>query len=276
MSLKLHIKDKSDDKQYLKVAPFRKNIRKTEPHIHNSYLEIIYLTHGKGFHSIDNRKIELKPPVLFFIRHEQVHHWDLDNDTEPEGYVLILKKLFFDKSLDGELKRLLSKISKISCAFLEENPTITKLFELLVCENVTESDHSFAFSEGLVKSLFVKIVELADPFIKQSHHQKELYQSYTELLNRDHPKKNKIAWYAGLLNTTPQNLNTVCRKEVDKSAADVLAEYLIDDAKRLLAYTDKTISEISFGLSFKDPSHFIKYFKRYTSCTPQGFRTIHR
>ncbi|HEY4935231.1 MAG TPA: helix-turn-helix domain-containing protein [Puia sp.] len=276
MSLNLHIKDKSEDKRFLKAASFRKNTRKTEPHKHSNYFEIIYLTRGKGYHSIDNKKYEVNPPVLFFIRHEQVHHWDLDEETEPEGFVLILKKLFFEKSLDRELKQLLGRISKLSCAYLEESPVITKLFELLVSENVTERESSFAFSEGVLKALFVKIIEVASPFVDRSNHHTELYQSFTELLIQDHPKKNKISYYAGLLNTTPQNLNTVCRKAADRSAADVLAESLIDEAKRLLAYTDNTISEISFSLSFKDPSHFIKYFKRHTSFTPQGFRTIQR
>ena len=91
MSLKLSVKDKSEDKRFLKAASFRKNSRETEPHKHNGYFEIIYLTLGKGFHSIDNKKYELKPRVLFFIRHEQIHYWDLDEEAEPEGFVLILK-----------------------------------------------------------------------------------------------------------------------------------------------------------------------------------------
>ena len=272
MSINLNIKDKSEDKRFLKAATFRKSTRKTEPHKHHSYFEIIYLTKGKGFHSIDNKKYELKPPVLYFILHEQVHHWDLDENTEPEGYVLILKKLFFEKTLDGELKQLLAQISKISCAYLTESPTINKLFDLLVTENITDSDNAFTFSEGIVKSLFAKIIEIASPFTER-HHKKELYHSYQELLVRDHPKINKVSYYASVLNTTPQNLNAVCRKAVDLSAADVLAEQMINEAKRLLIYTDSTISEISFALSFKDPSHFVKYFKRHTTFTPQKFRS---
>jgi AraC family transcriptional regulator, transcriptional activator of pobA len=273
MTLNLNIKDKSDGKHFLKAASFRKDIRKTEPHKHNGYFEIIYLTKAKGFHSIDNKKYELNPPVLFFIRHEQVHHWDLDENTEPEGYVLILKKHFFEKTLDGELKQLLSQISKISCSYLNESPTINKLFALLVAENITESDRSFTFSEGIVKSLFSKIIEVANPFVDR-HQKKELYQSFVDLLIRDHSKKNKVSYYASILNTTPQNLNAVCRKAVDLSAADIMAEHLVNEAKRLLVYTDSTISEISFDLSFKDPSHFTKYFKRHTTLTPQKFRSI--
>lgn len=276
MSTTLHIKDKSENNPFLKAAAFRKNTRKTEPHKHNSYFEIIYLTAGKGYHSIDYRKYEVRPPVLFFIRHEQVHHWELDEDTEPDGFVLILKKLLFENSLDAELKQLLARMSKLSCAYLEENAAIHQLFTLLIGENAGQTENPLSFTEGLLKALFVKILQLARPVAERTHHQTELYQNFTELLIHDHPKKNKVAFYAGLLNTTPQNLNAVCRKAVDRSAAEVLAEYIVDEARRLLVYTDNSISEISFILSFKDPSHFVKYFKRHTSHTPQAFRAIRR
>jgi AraC-like DNA-binding protein len=274
MPSNLDIKDKSGNSQFLKAAAFRKNVKKTTPHKHNSYFEIIYLSTGKGQHSIDNRKYEVNPPVLFFIRHEQVHYWDLAADIDPEGFVLILKKSFFERSLDGELKLLLAKVSKLSCAYLEDDSTIHQLFELIVKENATENEGSFSFTEGLLKGLFVKILQTARPVVEQPRHKMEFFQAFTDLLMQDHPKKNKVAYYAGLLNTTPQNLNAICRAAVDQSAAEVLAEYIIDEARRLLAYTDNTISEISFTLSFKDPSHFVKYFKRYTTFTPQAFRAI--
>lgn len=276
MSLNLTIKDKSEHSRFLKADFFRKNTRKTEPHKHNSYFELVYLSAGRGYHTIDHRRYEVRPPVLFFIRHEQVHHWELDAGTEPDGYVVILKKAFFEQSIDGELKKLLATVSRLSCAYLEDNSTIHQLFELLVRENATENDQSFSMTEGLLKALFVKIIQVARPVVEQNHRPADLYQAFTELLAGDQPVKNNVAHYAALLNTTPQNLNAVCRKAVDRPAARVLAESIIDEARRLLAYTDNTIAEVSFALSFKDPSHFVKYFKRHTTYTPQAFREMQR
>ncbi|MFK5121455.1 helix-turn-helix domain-containing protein [Klebsiella pneumoniae] len=48
---------------------------------------------------------------------------------------------------------------------------------------------------------------------------------------------------------------------------------MISEAKRQLIYTNNTVAEISFLLSFNDSSHFVKYFKRYTGFTPQAFRS---
>ncbi|MFX9038736.1 AraC family ligand binding domain-containing protein, partial [Acinetobacter baumannii] len=93
----------------IKIAAFRKDIRKTEPHKHNSYFEIIYLSKGSGTHTIDNSSYKVQPPVIFLVRKEQIHHWELL--TTPEGYVIILKKAFIDKSLDSKLKSLLIEIT---------------------------------------------------------------------------------------------------------------------------------------------------------------------
>ena len=272
----LHIKDKSENNPYLKAAAFRKNTRRTEPHKHNSYFELVYLSAGRGYHTIDNLQYEVRPPVLFFIRQGQVHHWDLEEGTEPEGFVLILKKIFFEKSLDGELKELLEKVSQLSCAYLGEAGVIDQLLGLIVQENAGDGGGSFSFVEGLLKGLFVKILEAARPVIDQRGQRKELYRAFTELLLHKRPLRNSVAYYAELLNTTPQNLNAVCRKAVDRSATEVLADHVIGEAKRLLAYTDNTVAEVSFALSFKDPSHFVKYFKRHSSYTPKGFRAIQR
>ncbi len=73
MTSQLLIKDKIETEKVIKVAPFKKHIRKTIPHKHNSYFEIIYLSKGSGYHYIDLDKYLIKPPVMYFIRQEQVH-----------------------------------------------------------------------------------------------------------------------------------------------------------------------------------------------------------
>lgn len=272
MPSKLNIKDKSETGKLIKIALFRKEIKKTEPHKHNSYFEIIYLSKGSGTHSIDYNKYKVQPPIIFFVRKEQVHHWDLK--SLPEGYVLLLKKGFIDKSLDGELKTLLTKVSSLSSLQIKDTGTIDQLFQLLTKENETGSENNFHIVEGLLKALLAKVLEVATPLIRKVKIKADLFQSFRELLSHSTEVKNNVSHYAGLLNTTPQNLNTACRKAVCQSASEVLAEYIIGEAKRLLIYTSSTISEISFTLEFTDPSHFVKYFKRYTGYTPQAFRSL--
>jgi len=44
------------------------------------------------------------------------------------------------------------------------------------------------------------------------------------------------------------------------------------EAKRLLAHTNLSISEIAYRLNFQDNSYFGRFFKKYVKITPEAFR----
>jgi AraC family transcriptional regulator, transcriptional activator of pobA len=105
--------------------------------------------------------------------------------------------------------------------------------------------------------------ELSQHITTKQEHKSDLFQAFIQLLTTDNGIKNKVAYYAHKLNTTPQNINAACQKSIQKPATEVLSEFVLNESKRLLLYTDKTISEIVFALEFADPSHFVKYFKKW-------------
>lgn len=269
MSKIILTKNKIQLNQDLKISPFRKEIRNTSPHKHDNYFEIVYLSEGSGVHSIDSQEYTVKPPVIFLIRKEQIHHWALT--AEPNGYVLIIKKSFIDNCLDRELQNLLAKLSYHTSLELADETSINQLFELL-CKEKTDAEQGQLIHEGLLKALLAKILTASKPLNSKRNIPLNLYQSFQELLRGDLPLRNNVTFYAKQLNTSSQNLNIICRKANDQSAAEVLAEFIIKEAKRLLIYTDNTISEIAFELNFSDSSHFVKYFKRFTNTTPKVFR----
>jgi AraC-like DNA-binding protein len=54
---------------------------------------------------------------------------------------------------------------------------------------------------------------------------------------------------------------------------------LILEAKTYLLHTALSIAEIGYKLDFTDPSHFNRFFKKYSGATPAVFRnqseTVH-
>lgn len=266
----IKINDKSENKGRIKVASFKKEVRKTEPHKHNNYFEIVYLSGGSGYHTIDLETFTIKPPMVFLIRKDQMHHWNMD--SEPSGFVVIIKKSFVDDSADPEIKHLFSEISKSTCIYPEDPEFIEQVLELMTVEYSSGLSNNDMVIEGLLKALLAKLNHIPRPKHKQFTKQSNLFEGYKSLLNQSDALVNHVAHYANLLNTTPQNLNAVCRKEGQISAAELLSECIIIEAKRLLNYTDLTIAEIGLRLGFSDNSHFTKYFKRFTGNTPTQFR----
>ncbi len=269
---RIEIKNKIDAEIDLKVAPFRSDIRKTNPHKHHNYFELIYLSQGNGFHFIDNQRFVIDPPQLFFIRKDQVHYWQLD--AEPKGFVVIVKIGFMQKSMDNALKHLFSRLSRLSALPVADAPNLEHLFDLLCVENKRKSDLSFFVKEGLMKALIAKILEFDQPAMRQTSSSSDVINAWHGMLTSGDQLHNKVAHYANILNTTAQNLNAICRREMNQSAGEFLRGFIIIEAKRLLLYTSKTSAEIAFDLGFSDPSHFGKYFKKVVGVTPQGFRDL--
>lgn len=272
MNDKLLVKSKLDAENCIKIAPFRSNIRLTKAHRHHNYFEIIYLLKGTGSHTIDAKEYTIKPSVVFTIRKEQVHFWDIK--SQPVGFVILLKKEFLNQTSDVELKQLIARLSSSNIYYLD-NHSIAHYFELLNAEfeknNFTNSNK--AIIEGLLKAIIAKIIlhqkiELQPKQLPKTN----TFEMFINLLNQNHHQQNNVKYYASLLHTSAQNLNRICRKEQNQSASEIISEYLISEAKRLLLYTDLHINEIANTLNFKDNSHFTKYFKKHTSFTPSEFR----
>lgn len=271
MTASIQVKNKIEQHKTLKVDYFKSTIRKTEPHKHEKYFEIIFLQQGNGTHYIDEMPYPVQPPVVFVVKKEEVHHFNLL--TEPKGFVAIIKREYVEEVLDKSLEQLFSQLSTLSSVYLSESSALAQLFELLIAEMKPEPPVNKPAIEGLLKTILAKIIEQAAATEQPSTHPAgDLYLSFVNLLSQDIGSKKTVHHYAALLNTTPQNLNAICRKAVNKQASDVLAEYTIKEAQRLLMYTGNTIAEIAFLLEFKDASHFVKYFKRYTALTPRSYR----
>ncbi|MDM1366793.1 helix-turn-helix domain-containing protein [Myroides marinus] len=261
----ISLKNKIEKTALVKVEPFKQQIRKTNPHKHNNYFEIIYLSEGTGFHTIDQSVFSITTPTVFFIRKEQVHFWDIT--SKPKGFVVLLKKEFLKASLDYKLRDLLSQLSHITCLKINEPQNIDALFQLLV------SEKDFTVTEGLLKALLAKIIARSTPF-STSVNKSDTITLFQDFLKQTDNLHNSVAYYAQRLQISPQKLNAICRKTHQQSASEILAEHIIDEAKRQLLYSDNSVSEIAYNLNFNDSSYFIKYFKRYMGITPKAFREI--
>lgn len=268
MSVKIETKDKAPEASTIKISAFKKHIRKTNPHTHNNYLELLYLTKGTGKHTINTNTYEIAAPVLYIIRENELHFWDID--TEPDGFVLIIKKAFVDQHYDYELGYLLSQLKYQSQWKIphENTPTLNTLFELLISENSAAAKPGTTLL-SLLKALVSKFLQ--DQPLHQPATNSQCAR-FTELLSYPDNLVNSVAHYAKLLHTSPQNLNASCKKVTGNTAYAILAHHIISEARRLLLYTQLSISEIAYKLGFKDNSHFSKYFRKNTGTNPMALR----
>jgi len=52
----------------------------------------------------------------------------------------------------------------------------------------------------------------------------------------------------------------------------IIQERIIQEAKRLFYYTEKSAKEIALELGFEDAGHFSRFFKNQTELSPSDFK----
>lgn len=249
----------------MKIEAFRKDKRVTKPHKHAKYLELVYLNGGTGLHVIDGQEYRIEPPVCFLVRKEEVHHWAID--SEPNGFVLIFKDAFMADCEDGQMEALILNLTKYQHFRVAEDENLDLLFQLTAAEYQKESSQSLTFL-SLLKALLAKLLAKA-PEGRPIELANKAGRFQAMLM--DEPR-NDVQFYAKALHTSAQNLNALCQKSFGQSASEIVGKYIVREAKRLLIYTNLSVTEIAYRLHFSDCSNFIKYFKRLTGDTPLHYR----
>lgn len=266
LSEEIIIKEKISSHEFLKIEPFDQNKRYTKPHKHNKYLELVFFTKGSGYHYLDLNPLEIKPPIVFLIHRDQVHHWSIDSILE--GYVIIIKESFLENIKDTSIRIQLNTLIGLEKIHIgDHNNILTLLFDAL-CLEIKQPQVNQEVIESGLKAILAKLLSYTNH--KISSNNTKLEHRFLQILAET--LKNNVAYYAKQLNTTSQNLNAICQKSFQKSASDVIAKFIIKDVKRQLIYTNKNVSDIAFDLDFKDTSNFTKFFKRHTNITPSQFK----
>lgn len=104
----------------------------------------------------------------------------------------------------------------------------------------------------------------------------ELLMQFTRLVSENFKVQRKVKYYADKMCLTPKYLSTIVYETGGKYARDIIAEFVIIEAKRLLVNTTMTVQEIGDALHFSCQSFFGKYFREHTGMTPQEYRQTQR
>ena len=76
------------------------------------------------------------------------------------------------------------------------------------------------------------------------------------------------------LNLSVNYLGDLLKSETGRSAKDHINDFVIEKAKNKLLGTNKSISEIAYGLGFQYPQSFTRLFKNQTGISPNEYRRL--
>jgi len=266
-------KNKLNDGSSFKISRFKEVIKKTLPHKHDEYFEIIFLHEGEGFHWIESEKHMVTVPEIYILRPGQLHFWQFT--SIPKGFVILFKEKEFNQIREGDLMDAFTVLAQDSRIGLNNESYPISILSELLAEHQEMQRHSSLILHGLLRVFFGKFLNHREEDANPGGGSYPASDRFQALLIKECPRLHKVTDYANLLNVTPQNLNAVCRRQIGSSAGELIHKRLLLEAKRYLLYTDNTVAEIAEILNFSDASNFNKYFRKQVGMTPLQFRGSH-
>lgn len=100
-----------------------------------------------------------------------------------------------------------------------------------------------------------------------------LFNRFLSLVAEHCERERTLTFYASQLCLSKQYLGTLIQEISHRSAREWIDEAALTRIKVLLLHTNASLGEISQRMSFPEPSHFSRYFKRLTGVTPNEYRS---
>lgn len=153
-------------------------------------------------------------------------------------------------------------------------------FDYLVENLIDELNTERSYKEEMIRLTFSKIViyylrmlsKRNDCLIKlQNYNSSGLLEQFYLMVEYHYKTKHQVKEYAELLNTTTVMLSNAFRN-FPMSPLKLIHQRILLEAKRLLAYSDLSIKQISYELGFQETTHFYQFFKKNMGITPKEFQ----
>lgn len=100
----------------------------------------------------------------------------------------------------------------------------------------------------------------------------EIYQDYCQLVLKHYQEWHQVSQYADCMHITLPHLCSTIRQVSERTAADIINDAILTDAKAQLKLTTLQIKEIALALGFDNVAFFNRFFKSHTGLTPKSYR----
>ena len=243
---------------------------------------LLFITEGRGSHTIDFTEYSLEKGTLLTIRKDQIHKFSRSNSVK--GFLL----LFTDEFMISYLEKLESQKTLQLFNELLGIPKIQlsgpefETIESIICRMEDEYFHRMDnYALGIIRSelhiLITKLYRIKAKGNQVMVGKKYLAEfiSFQSLVENHVSETKRVADYAEKMAISSKTLNTISRNIVNKSAKEFIDEIGIKQIQRLLINTTLSIKEIAYASGFEETTNFYKYFKRQVGMTPEQFRSSH-
>jgi len=249
-----------------------------QPHLHDAFIQILYLVQGSGEVLLDNAKWRAQAPCLLLVPAQTVHGFQWDGPVDGPVVTAAQRPL---ESLAGVvIPDLAQTIRKPAVIPLEEHTrhadALMPLFLAIERESRLHAMGQVAAGMLLLTALMVQVARLSSVLAPApssiSSRKAVQIEKFRALVDENFKKHLPMETYAGQLGITVGQLSRLCREALGLSSLEVIHARLIHEAQRELVYTSSSIKQLAYLLGFADEAYFGRFFRKHTGLSPREFR----
>jgi AraC family transcriptional regulator, transcriptional activator of pobA len=247
-------------------------------HRHRNLFQILLIARGGGEMTFETQVIPFEAPVAIIIPATIVHGFRFRPET-TEGWVLT----FTEDVARGLGERSGEAISVLRA--LAADPVVPLPDEVdrigRLCADLHEERFLARAGHRLAMRGYLALIAIAVARLAASRARtgaatlmpaEPTVEALRYLVEENFRQQRQLSFYAGKLAMTPDRLNDHVKRAAGVTAGHLIRQRVLTEAKRQLVFTNQPINEIAYDLTFADPSHFTRFFRKQTGLTPQAFR----
>lgn len=249
-------------------------------HRHRNLFQLLLIEKGGGEMSFETATVVFSAPAAILVPATTAHGFRFTPKV-TDGWVVSFTEDVANALGDqsGEAMARLKAVATNPVVPLADASEAKRLSAL--CADLNEeaslAREGFRLAmRGLLTLIAIEVVRLAVSRARSGTvtltRKDARVEELRQLLDEHFRKERLISFYAEKLAMTADRLNDHVKRATGVTAGHMIRQRVLTEAKRQLVFTSQAIHEIAYDLSFSDPSHFTRFFRKQTGMTPQAFR----
>lgn len=237
------------------------------PHRHTQMVQIMHIEAGAVSGRVDGAQIALRDGTVLFVPALAAHTYTFQPGTS--GSVVSIPLVLL-RGLGADQTRLREALARPISA-----PAPAKLGALIaMLAETLDGTGPFRTAQAVALShaLLVAVAELAPSAVAQSRPADARLARFDALIAEHAAQGWGPRDYAEALALTTGHLSRLCRAARGYGAGAYIEHAVMEEACRLLAFTQVPVAEVGYRLGYGDPSYFSKRFRAARGETPSTYR----
>ncbi len=157
----------------------------------------------------------------------------------------------------------------------KEIELLDAVWNMLVLEMRSKDELQLEMLQMMLKRILIlctRVYKQQEGWSSEPVEKIDIIRSFNYLVEQHFKSKHTVSEYASMLHKSPKTLANSFKKLGVPSPLNVIRERIMLEARRLLTYTEMTVSDIAYEIGYPDVQTFSRIFRQKVGASPTAFR----